>query len=148
MIWLAWHMWFLLLLAFLLGLFVGWWIWHRSRIENVATMEPTPVVSPLPASVSAPLAEAHEAGKRPMLYESGPTEGPADDLKKIKGIGPKYEKLLNEMGIYYYRQITAWNKDEIAWLDKKLNFPGRIERDDWQAQAALLRDQSGSSSEF
>ncbi len=148
MIWLAWHMWFLLVLAFLLGLFVGWWIWHRSRVENIATMEPTPVVSPLPDSVSAPLAEPHEAGKRPMLYESGPTDGPADDLKKIKGIGPKYEKLLNEMGIYYYRQITSWDEDEIAWLDKKLNFPGRINREDWQAQAALLRDQSGASSEF
>ncbi|MEO0612095.1 MAG: hypothetical protein AAFY83_02090, partial [Pseudomonadota bacterium] len=35
MAWLAIHMWFLLLLAFLLGLALGWWIWHRQRAVTV-----------------------------------------------------------------------------------------------------------------
>ncbi len=150
MIWLAWHMWFLLLLAFLLGLLIGWWIWHRSRIETIATLDATPVPSPAPARLqpaAAPIETDSETTiKKPKLYEDGPTDGPADDLKKIKGIGPKYEKLLNSLGIYYYRQIVSWGEAEIKWLDRKLEFPGRIGRENWQAQAATLR--SGDQTEF
>ena len=43
-----------------------------------------------------------------VIYKDGPTDGAPDDLKKIKGIGPVFEKELNDEGIYYYRQIGAW----------------------------------------
>ena len=60
------------------------------------------------------------------------------DLKAISGIGPKLEKVLNGLGIWTYAQIAAWTPEEIAGVDDYLLFKGRIDRDDWIAQAAAL----------
>jgi len=67
-----------------------------------------------------------------------PREGGADDLKKIKGVGPQLAGLLNEMGFWHLSQIAAWGPGEIAWVDSRLKFKGRIVRDNWVAQAAEL----------
>lgn len=61
-----------------------------------------------------------------------------DDLKAIGGVGPKLEKVLNGYGIWTYNQIAGLGEAEILWLDEKLGFPGRVERDDWRGQAAAL----------
>jgi NADH-quinone oxidoreductase subunit E len=42
------------------------------------------------------------------------------------------------MGFYHFDQIAAWTTAEVAWVDARLKFKGRIERDDWIAQAAAL----------
>ncbi|MEM7052646.1 MAG: hypothetical protein AAF604_23485 [Acidobacteriota bacterium] len=61
-----------------------------------------------------------------------------DDLKKIYGIGPVLERLLNGLGIQSFRQIAAWDDADIAWAAAKLeDFPDRIKRDDWIAGAKL-----------
>ena len=62
----------------------------------------------------------------------------ADDLKVIKGIGPKLEALLHEIGVRTYEQIAAFPQGYIDELNEFLAFSGRIERDDWTAQAAQL----------
>lgn len=62
----------------------------------------------------------------------------ADDLKAISGIGPKLEKVLNDLGVWTYAQIAAWTTEEVAWVDDYLSFKGRIGRDDWIGQAAKL----------
>ena len=67
-----------------------------------------------------------------------PTPKKADDLKAISGIGPKLEKVLNELGVWTYAQIAAWTREEIAWVDDYLSFKGRIGRDDWIGQAVKL----------
>ncbi len=61
-----------------------------------------------------------------------------DDLKVIKGVGPKLESLLHEIGIRTYEQIAAFPADYIADLDNFLSFTGRIDRDDWVGQASEL----------
>ncbi|BCH33607.1 NADH-ubiquinone dehydrogenase subunit [Mesorhizobium sp. L-8-10] len=61
-----------------------------------------------------------------------------DDLKKISGIGPKLESVLNGLGVWTYAQIADWSAPEIAWVDDYLAFKGRIGRDDWIGQAAKL----------
>ncbi len=77
----------------------------------------------------------------------GPREGGPDDLKKIKGIGPKLEETLNRWGFYHYDQIADWSDQEIAWADERIEgIPGRASRDDWRAQARELRD-GGTSQE-
>ncbi|MGV6802449.1 MAG: hypothetical protein ACWA5L_11055 [bacterium] len=147
MIWLAAHIWVLLFLAFLLGLLIGWWIWGRVSLEQAAYAEPIPVPQPLPVAEPIETIDDPEESQsvKPKLYET-PSRGPADDLKKISGIGPKYEILLNELGIWYYDQIASWTPDEINWLDDRLEFPGRIKRDRWQEQARILG--AGESTEF
>lgn len=74
-----------------------------------------------------------------VLYTDGPTDGVPDDLKKIKGIGPKFEGDLNAKGVYYFRQIAAWKTKDVADVEAILEkFPGRITRDEWVKQAKVL----------
>jgi peptide/nickel transport system ATP-binding protein len=61
-----------------------------------------------------------------------------DDLKKISGVGPKIEGILNDLGIYTYAQVASWKKAERDWVDARLKFHGRIEREDWVKQAKAL----------
>ena len=85
-------------------------------------------------------------GKRPAVLDA-PREGGADDLKMIKGIGPKLENLLNSMGFFHYDQIAGWSADEIAWVDENLTgFKGRVTRDNWVKQAGRLA--AGDETEF
>jgi len=88
---------------------------------------------PKKAAPAAAAAEAVEESAPETL--SAPRGGQADDLKKISGVGPKLEALLNEMGFWHFAQIAAWTPAEIAWVDSRLKFKGRIERDGWIAQA-------------
>jgi predicted flap endonuclease-1-like 5' DNA nuclease len=37
-----------------------------------------------------------------------------------------------------YAQIAAFSPEDIVRVDDKLSFKGRIERDDWMAQATKL----------
>jgi len=68
--------------------------------------------------------------------------GDPDDLKKISGVGPVIEKKLHALGITKYAQIAGFSKNDIAKVDEVLNFKGRIERDDWLAQAKKLAEDS------
>ncbi|GGE31417.1 hypothetical protein GCM10011360_19200 [Primorskyibacter flagellatus] len=99
------------------------------------------------ANVAAPLAGADAGeGTRPSGL-TAPRDGGADDLKKIKGVGPKLEIMLNEMGFYHFDQIAGWSADEIAWVDQNLKgFKGRATRDSWIDQAATLA--TGGDTEF
>ncbi len=75
----------------------------------------------------------------------------ADDLRRIKGIGPKLEDLLNSLGVTSYAQIAAWDDAEIDRIDAQLGaFQGRVRRDDWPAQARLLAagDKAGFEQRF
>ena len=61
-----------------------------------------------------------------------------DELQIIKGIGPKMEKTLNDIGIYSFEQIANLAKDDIKVLADKLGgFPGRIDRDKWISQSKI-----------
>ncbi|WP_245972147.1 NADH:ubiquinone oxidoreductase [Rhodovulum iodosum] len=104
---------------------------------------PKPAPAPEPAPAPAPEAakpEAAEVGKRPAALDA-PRGGSADDLKRIKGVGPKLEKLCNRLGFYHFDQIAKWTDEEVAWVDENLEgFKGRVSRDDWVAQAKLLAE--------
>jgi predicted flap endonuclease-1-like 5' DNA nuclease len=90
--------------------------------------------------------EGENEGTRPEAL-SAAREGGADDLKRIKGIGPKLEKLCNELGFYHFDQIAGWSADEVAWVNANLaGFKGRVSRDNWVEQAKLLA--SGEETEF
>jgi len=69
-----------------------------------------------------------------------PAGGVADDLKKISGVGPKIEGILNDIGIFHFQQISDWNEANKAWVDNYLSFKGRIDREDWVGQAKVLAE--------
>ncbi|KPF74935.1 hypothetical protein IP68_11220 [Blastomonas sp. AAP25] len=65
--------------------------------------------------------------------------GEPDDLRKIKGIGPKLNTLLGELGVSRYDQIATWTAADVAEVDPYLGtFKGRITRDAWIEQAGFL----------
>jgi len=99
----------------------------------------TPAVETPATEAPAVEAVAQEAGDD---EETGPLferpQGDADDLKKISGVGPVLEGKLNELGITRFDQIAALTDEEIERVDARLNFKGRIQRDDWINQAQEL----------
>ena len=79
---------------------------------------------------------------------SAPRGGKADDLKMLKGVGPRLETILNEMGFYHYDQIASWTPEQVAMIDQEMTGvnKGRASRDGWVEQAKVLA--SGGSTEF
>ena len=63
----------------------------------------------------------------------------ADDLQKIKGIGPFIAEKLNALGIYRFSQLANMTSE----IEEEVNvaiefFPGRVKRDEWAKQAKEL----------
>ncbi|MDQ7070939.1 MAG: NADH-quinone oxidoreductase subunit E [Rhodobacterales bacterium] len=86
------------------------------------------------------------AGKKPKTRKAA-RKGGADNLKTIKGIGPKLEAMLHEMGFFHFDQVASWGADEVSWVDQNLTgFKGRVSRDNWVDQAATLA--RGEETEF
>jgi predicted flap endonuclease-1-like 5' DNA nuclease len=92
------------------------------------------------------LARADTARYRELIVDiennaPSPLMGPGapDDLKLIVGVGPVLERMLHRLGVTTFRQVAYWSEREIDSIDEKLHeFPGRIRRDGWVAQARAL----------
>jgi len=74
-------------------------------------------------------AEAPRAGFQPL---SGP-RGVADDLKKLPGVSPAIEKMLNDLGVFHFWQIAELGPDDAHKIGEEVGLPGRVEG--WIAQA-------------
>lgn len=75
-----------------------------------------------------------ELEQRPALPGSS-----TDELTRIRGIGPAFERALRAHGIHSLAQIAALQDADIAALAPLLRVrPERIARDDWRGQAAAL----------
>lgn len=118
-----------------------------SRGEPVAE-KPAPRKRRAPGGLDAALARTKDepAPAAPEML-TAPRGGKADDLKQIRGIGPKLEALLNEVGVWHFDQIASWKARDIAHVDERLvGFRGRITRDEWVRQARVLA--AGGTTEF
>ena len=114
-----------------------------ARLAATASEEPPPVLAPpvgksttnprKPKTKFTPSPE----DPRPSVL-AGPRNGQADNLKQIKGIGPKIETLLNALGIYHLDQIAGWSNSNVDWIEGHLAFKGRIRREHWVEQAGQL----------
>ena len=108
--------------------------------DEAAAVPPTankaaPMAQPAPAPTpETPVAEPEAPAVEPEVH----VPAAPDDLKKLKGVGPKIEEKLHAAGITTFAQIAAWGPEEIAKMDDLLSFKGRIERDGWVEQAKTL----------
>jgi predicted flap endonuclease-1-like 5' DNA nuclease len=76
----------------------------------------------------------YASGRLPGALDEAPAD--ADNLEDIYGVGPVLAKMLNDMGIYYFRQVGVWTEDDIDYVDSRLeSFKGRIRRENWVGSA-------------
>ena len=182
---------FWIILAFVLGVIVGWWLRGRYISDHAAQRQDKHITSvaaaasttqatknqneesrPIPdePEVQALVSEDAVPVKEEQVKEEPVKEEPEkestdilglvadewkpaaavgdakDDLKRIKGIGPVIERALNAQGIFTFQQISEFTQDNVKWVDSHINFPGRIDRENWVSQATQLA--SGGSTEF
>jgi predicted flap endonuclease-1-like 5' DNA nuclease len=117
---------------------------------------PEPQPAPVPPAAESSIAERVPdlSGMRSVRSEAFRTSdsmalsAPAkpDDLKRIRGVGLLIERKLNAMGIATYEQIANWTADDVGMVNAKLEFKGRIERENWIEQARILA--SGGHTDF
>ncbi len=104
--------------------------------ETISHVDPVPAVTTEETIVPA----VEEAVATPVK------DLPADDLTEIKGIGLPVALELKRIGITRFEQVARWSEKDIAEISDKLGFSGRIERENWMAQAQILA--TGNELEF
>jgi predicted flap endonuclease-1-like 5' DNA nuclease len=86
------------------------------------------------------------------VHENLPgASGPPDDLTQLKGVGPKFARLLNDLGITRFDQLARLSDGDLDRLDQHLGaFKGRLDRDQVPLQAEYLArgDQDGFEQRF
>lgn len=102
----------------------------------VAPVDVPPPVEAVPVTAEPEILPVSEAAVQPIHAVPA---GPADELTRMKGVGPKVAAMLNGLGITRFDQIAAWSDDDLARVDAQLGtFKGRAMRDQWVEQARLL----------
>lgn len=79
------------------------------------------------------------AAAQKRIAELEARTGEKDDLKLIKGVGPKLEQILHNAGITSFAHLAGLDEAGVEALQEQLvQFPGRVEREDWVGQAREL----------
>jgi len=120
--------------------------WVKSEKAAAKTAAPKAKAAAKPKAAPKSDEKATVAAKKPRTMKA-PRKAGADDLKMIKGVGPKLETMLNELGFYHFDQIAGWSAAEVAWVNDNLaGSKGSVSRDNWVEQARKLV--SGQETEF
>ena len=94
------------------------------------------------------LKQARKADSTSNLNGSKKRKPKKDDLQEIVGIGKVFEHALNELGVYTFAQIAAFDIADVARVNSALNeCKGRMEQDDWIGQAKELHFKKNGKSE-
>ncbi len=91
---------------------------------------------PVAENAAAPKVEAKAEAKKAAPKKAAAKATDGDDLTQISGVGPVMVKKLHAEGVTTFAQIAAWTPEQVTDMDEKLNFKGRIDRDEWLKQAA------------
>ena len=140
----------------------GLFLLLRKPTQRVSLSDsPPPVAAPRSRTPAPTAQEGHglaDSAAAAVLDISTPILGvdahpdlPADDLTRIKGLGPKAQGVLNAIGIRSYAQLADLDPAQAAEVDARLGaFKGRIFRDRWIDQARYLEqnDVTGFEAEF
>lgn len=87
------------------------------------------------------LEEAPKAKAEPKETKAAPKakkESKGDDLKKISGVGPAFEKRLNAQGLFTYADIAALKIEDIRRIEDSDNITSDEEWTAWIEQAKEL----------
>jgi predicted flap endonuclease-1-like 5' DNA nuclease len=145
----------LLVLALLIGLAVAFWAFRRTRTgsdsapgRRVDGPEGNGLQDEFAAAAQDVAGEIFGVDAHPDI--PGPN-GPPDNLRLLKGVGPKMVAQLNEFGITRFDQLAGLTETEVALLDRRMGaFEGRIARDRLVEQSCYLErgDTDGFEAKF
>ena len=94
------------------------------------------------------LKQARKADDTSKLNGSKKRKLKKDNLQEIVGIGKVFEHALNELGVYTFAQIAAFDIGDVARVNTALKeCKGRMEQDDWIGQAKELHFKKYGNSE-
>lgn len=157
MLYLFFQTWAWIVSAFVIGIFVGWWlcgrcncVGNKQKQSNKADSKVAKSVVEAKSTDSKVVTKQLRSVKKNELKEVNKLWQPAglkskpkgaDDLKRISGVGPVIEKKLHKLGIYQFQQIADFSAENITWVDKHMSFRGRIKREKWVSQAKQLLTQ-------
>jgi len=102
---------------------------------EVASEAETPVADAAPAEKKV---VKKKVAKKKVVIKKEATAEAGDKLTEINGIGPVIEGKLQGLGITRFAQIAELTAERIAEIDEQLSFKGRIDREEWVAQAKKL----------
>lgn len=115
------------------------------EIAPVVALSDVPTANVAPVSPPSTVGNSEDAVLTRIAARAGEinfdrigraTAADADDLKDIVGIGPFLERKLHSLGIYTFRQVANFTKEDIDKVNEIIEFfPGRIERDNWVSQS-------------
>lgn len=114
---------------------------HVAPVEKATAAATIVPAEPVVVPEAPPAPAVVEPTPQPVPVSPAVTAIPAgsDDLLRLKGVGPKLNTLLLDLGVTSYAQIAQWSDADIAAIDGKLgNFKGRPVRDQWVDQAKYL----------
>jgi predicted flap endonuclease-1-like 5' DNA nuclease len=164
-----------LIIALLIGLAIGWWMFSRRNRSISKSRDEYPVETPqAPGAVAQdrPLRTSPDTPEGNGIVDQGAAatadvagevlgvqthaelpgaSGPPDNLAIMKGVGPKFVAMLNQHGIIRFDQLAGLSDNEIAMLDEKMGpFRGRLARDRVADQASYLArgDRDGFEAKF
>ena len=110
-----------------------WWNDYFALLRQGGCPPPVPDQGKAPSAAVAP--EAPAIPSPTQVLEPPPVPAAADDLKRIKGIGPALEQKLHSCGVYRFCDLAALDVAAIARIEAMIGFPGRIQRENWIGQA-------------
>jgi len=111
-------------------------------VSETAPVEQAPAVEETVETAKAAPAEKKvvkkKVAKKKVVVKKEATAETGDKLTEINGIGPVIEGKLQGLDITSFAQIAELTPERIAEIDEQLNFKGRIDREEWVAQAKKL----------
>jgi predicted flap endonuclease-1-like 5' DNA nuclease len=114
----------------------------EARVDD-ALLDDAAATGPAVASTAAAPSD-DTADSEPFVP---PRDAERDDLRRIRGIGPTMERLLNEQGIVTFRQLAVLSDPGIEELQRRLpGVSGRIRRGQWIQQARDLHVETHGTS--
>ena len=132
--------WVLILVALIIGIVVAWFVFAANRKTRVVSAtekeseEPArrnqtlidappaaqaveiPPATPAGAGEAAPVAVVPKNEHAGQASEQAP-DRVADDLTRLKGVGPKLSTLLCSLGVNSFDQIANWTDVDIDRID-------------------------------
>ena len=154
--------WPIILIALVIGAIVGWLVFRprqRVSLTDSAPRRPHMAVPPgsregrgLADEAAAAMSDVAGAMMSAKVHDELPgATGTPDDLKLLKGVGPKLAVMLNQQGLVRFDQIAKLSPGQLESIEETLGaFRGRFARDRIIEQAQYLArgDTDGFEQQF